>query len=119
MSLESGTYSKGLEGIIADETTVCRLDGPKGRLYYRGYAIEDLARSSDFEEVTYLLLNEKLPSAAELAEWRQRMRASRGIPRVVNNLCDKAMLAAFVRESDEVNYWDARRAARDMDTLTN
>lgn len=80
MSLESGTYSKGLEGIIADETTVCRLDGPKGRLYYRGYAIEDLAKSSDFEEVTYLLLNEKLPSAAELAEWRQRMRASRGIP---------------------------------------
>jgi citrate synthase len=80
MSLESGTYSKGLEGIIADETTVCRLDGPKGRLYYRGYAIEDLAKNSDFEEVTYLLLNEKLPSAAELAEWRQRMRASRGIP---------------------------------------
>jgi len=80
MSLESGTYSKGLEGIIADETTVCRLDGPKGRLYYRGYAIEDLAKNSDFEEVTYLLLNERLPSAAELAEWRQRMRASRGIP---------------------------------------
>ena len=80
MSLESGTYSKGLEGIIADETTVCRLDGPKGRLYYRGYAIEDLAKSSDFEEVTYLLLNEKLPSAAELAEWRPQMRASRGIP---------------------------------------
>ena len=80
MSLESGTYSKGLEGVIADETTICRLDGPHGKLYYRGYSIEDLARGSDFEEVTYLLLYEKLPTAAELAAWRLRMRASREIP---------------------------------------
>jgi general secretion pathway protein A len=46
-------------------------------------------------------------------------KASRGIPRIVNNLCDKAILSAFIRESDEVNFWDARRAVRDMDTLTN
>jgi general secretion pathway protein A len=46
-------------------------------------------------------------------------KASRGIPRVVNNLCDKAMLSAFIRESDEVNFWDARRAARDMENLTH
>lgn len=46
-------------------------------------------------------------------------RASKGIPRIVNNLCDKALLAAFVRDSDEVNYWDVRRAIRDTDNLTN
>ncbi|MEO5960073.1 MAG: AAA family ATPase [Opitutaceae bacterium] len=46
-------------------------------------------------------------------------RSSRGIPRVVNNLCDKAMLSAFVRESDEVNYWDARAAVKDMANLTD
>jgi general secretion pathway protein A len=46
-------------------------------------------------------------------------KASRGIPRIVNNLCDKAILSAFIRESDEVNYWDARRAVRDMETLTS
>ncbi len=45
-------------------------------------------------------------------------RGSRGIPRVVNNLCDKAMLSAFIRESDEVNYWDVRRAVKDMANLT-
>lgn len=45
-------------------------------------------------------------------------RASGGIPRIVNNLCDKAMLSAFIRESDEVNYWDARRAIKDMENLT-
>ncbi|HTO02115.1 MAG TPA: AAA family ATPase [Opitutus sp.] len=45
-------------------------------------------------------------------------RASKGIPRIVNNLCDKALLAAFIRESDEVNYWDVRRAVTDMAELT-
>ncbi len=86
MSVETGTYSKGLEGVIADETAICRLDGPKGRLFYRGYPIEELARKSDFEEVTYLLLNEKLPTTAELAEWRTRMRASRDIPSPVQGM---------------------------------
>lgn len=46
-------------------------------------------------------------------------RRSKGIPRIVNNLCDKALLAAFIRDSDEVTYWDVRRAARDMDNLTD
>lgn len=46
-------------------------------------------------------------------------RASKGIPRIVNNLCDKSMLSAYIRESDEVNYWDARRAVREMETLTD
>src|SRR5215216_3433073 len=46
-------------------------------------------------------------------------RGSKGIPRIVNNLCDKALLSAFVRESDEINYWDVRRAQRDVDTLVN
>ncbi len=64
MSVLEGTYSKGLEGIVADQTAICRIDGQKGKLYYRGYAVEDLARNSDFEEVTYLLLYEKLPTAA-------------------------------------------------------
>jgi general secretion pathway protein A len=45
-------------------------------------------------------------------------RGSKGIPRIVNNLCDKAMLSAYIRESDEVNYWDARRAVKDMKNLT-
>ena len=46
-------------------------------------------------------------------------RGSKGIPRIVNNLCDKAMLSAFIRGSDEVNYWDVRRAVKDMANLTD
>jgi general secretion pathway protein A len=44
---------------------------------------------------------------------------SGGIPRVVNNLCDKALLSSFIRESDEVSYWDVVRAVKDMRNLTN
>jgi len=46
-------------------------------------------------------------------------KGSGGIPRIVNNLCDKALLSAFIRESDEVNYWDVRRAVKDMANLTS
>jgi general secretion pathway protein A len=48
---------------------------------------------------------------------RKIRRFSQGIPRVINNLCDKALLSAFIRESDEVNYWDVRRAVRDVRRL--
>jgi general secretion pathway protein A len=44
-------------------------------------------------------------------------RGSRGIPRMVNSLCDKALLSAFVRESDEITYWDVRRALKDVQKL--
>jgi general secretion pathway protein A len=44
-------------------------------------------------------------------------RASKGVPRIVNNLCDKALLAAFIRDSDTVNYWDVRRAVRETRML--
>ena len=50
---------------------------------------------------------------------RQIYRASRGIPRIINNLCDKSLLSSFIRDSDEVNFWDARRATRDMAQLTD
>ncbi len=45
-------------------------------------------------------------------------RYSKGIPRIINNLCDKSMLAAYIRDSDQVTYWDVRRAHRDMRNLT-
>jgi citrate synthase len=73
------TYAKGLEGVIAADSEICRIDGEKGKLYYVGYSIEDLARQATYEETTYLLLYEKLPTAAELEEFSRRMRASRDL----------------------------------------
>jgi general secretion pathway protein A len=43
---------------------------------------------------------------------------SRGIPRIINNLCDKSLLSAYIRESDEVDYWDVGRAIKDVSRLT-
>ncbi len=84
-----GTYSKGLEGVIADETTICQIDGQKGKLYYRGYSIEDLAGSCDYEEVVFLLLFQRLPTAEELEKWRARMRSSRDLPEAVVTIVSK------------------------------
>lgn len=75
--MENKAYSKGLEGVVADESRICKIDGTKGKLYYRGYSIEDLAAYSNYEEVCYMLLYEKLPIAAELKDFSQRMRESR------------------------------------------
>ena len=44
-------------------------------------------------------------------------RESGGVPRIVNTLCDRALLSAYVRESTEVSYWDVRRARRDLANL--
>jgi citrate synthase len=75
--MESKPYAKGLEGVIADESSICKIDGAKGKLYYREYSIEELAAHSNYEEVCYLLLYEKLPTLAELKDFSQRMRECR------------------------------------------
>jgi citrate synthase len=79
-------YAKGLEGVIAAESEICQIDGTNGKLYYRGYSIEDMAKYSSFEETTFLLLYEKLPSKQELADFSQRMRQSRQINEIVQHM---------------------------------
>lgn len=46
-------------------------------------------------------------------------RSSRGIPRLINNICDKALLASFVRSGVNVNWWDVRRALQDMERMSD
>jgi citrate synthase len=72
-------YAKGLEGVIAAESRICKIDGAEGKLYYRGYSINDLAENCTFEEVTYLLLYETLPTPAQLSDFSKRMRESRAL----------------------------------------
>ena len=40
---------RGLEGVVAAETELCDLDGTNGRLAYRGFDIDDLARRATLE----------------------------------------------------------------------
>lgn len=69
----------GLRGLTIASTRICRVDGKKGQLIYRGYDIRDLAQAR-FEEVVHLLLHERLPSASELDAFRGRLAAERAIP---------------------------------------
>lgn len=50
------------------------LDGEKGILRYRGYAIEDLADKAGFLEVSYLLIFGELPTAAQLEQFEIDIR---------------------------------------------
>jgi len=70
----------GLRGVVIAESRICDVDGPNGRLIYRGYLVQDLAKNASFEEVAYLLLYEKLPGNAELQEFKRRLKAQQGIP---------------------------------------
>lgn len=45
---------------------------------------------------------------------RSIYRHSRGIPRMINNICDKALLAAFVKSSDTISWWEVRRAVKEL-----
>jgi len=80
------SYAKGLEGVIAAESDICQIDGANGKLYYRGYSIEDLARHSSFEETTYLLLYEELPTKAQLADFLARCRSCRDLPPAIQDM---------------------------------
>jgi citrate synthase len=64
---------KGLEEIVAAETALSDIDGKLGKLWYVGYSIDDLAEHSTFEEVTFLLLNQRLPTQDELDELTEQM----------------------------------------------
>ena len=70
----------GLRGVVIADTRISDVQGAAGKLIYRGYLIQDLAKTASFEEVAYLLLFEKLPNASELKEFKARLSAERDIP---------------------------------------
>jgi citrate synthase len=61
------TYDPGYKNTASCKSRITYIDGDKGILRYRGYAIEDLAEKCTFLEVAYLLLKGELPSEANLA----------------------------------------------------
>ena len=70
-------YLPGLAGVPATKSNISDIDGDKGILAYRGYPIEELAEHSSFEETTLLLLDGRLPSQQELAEFSQQLADNR------------------------------------------
>ena len=80
MSNEKHDFSKGLAGVIADETQVSQVQGEVGRLIYRGISIEDIAEHSSFEEVSFFLLKGHLPNKTELDSFVTDMKTHRTLP---------------------------------------
>jgi citrate synthase len=70
----------GLRGAVVGDTRLSSIDGEKGNLIYCGIDIHDLARSSTFEEVAYLLWFGALPTAAHLEEFRASLNRHRLLP---------------------------------------
>ena len=92
--MATAVASKGLEGIVATNSSICWIDGEAGVLAYRGIDIHELASKSTFEETTYLLWNGKLPNKPELADFSRKLAAARKLPPQIIDL-----LKSFPKEA--------------------
>ncbi len=86
--------SVALSGVTAGNTALCTVGRTGNDLHYRGYDILDLAARCDFEEVAYLLLYGKLPTRAELDDYKKRLRGLRGLPAGVKTALEQLPASA-------------------------
>jgi citrate synthase len=87
--MNEATVQRGLEDVVALESKICFIDGREGRLIYQGYDIRELAESSTFEEVAYLLWYGRLPNHHELEELAQELRSLRALPDGVSEILSR------------------------------
>jgi 2-methylcitrate synthase len=86
--------SAGLRGVSAGETAIATVGADGHSLRYRGYDVAELAASSTFEEVAYLLLRGELPKAAELEAYRGRLTSLRELPAVLRDVLERVPAGA-------------------------
>lgn len=86
--------NKGLEGIIAFTNNKSFIDGQKGELIYAGYNIDTLAENATFEEVCFLLWNNRLPNKEELDELNAKLQNERALPEPVINYLENTSKSA-------------------------
>jgi citrate synthase len=73
-------YRPGLEGVVAAETRMSRVNGQIGELIIGGYALEEVAAKATAEEMAFLLWQDRLPDADELAAFSQSLAEKRPLP---------------------------------------
>jgi len=88
----------GLRGVVVGASTVSDVVGDKGELIYQGYNIHELAKSSTFEEVAFLLWNKRLPRRAELDELKHAIGEAYAVPKPIIDL-----LRQIPREADPID----------------
>jgi 2-methylcitrate synthase len=86
--------SVALSGVPAGNTALCTVGRSGNDLHYRGYDILDFADEAEFEEIAHLLVHEKLPDAAELARYKKKLKALRGLPAQVRSALEQVPISA-------------------------
>ena len=82
------TLDPGYKNTGSCESAITYLDGEKGILRYRGYAIEDLAEKADFLEVAYLLIFGELPNKTQLEKFHNDIKANSEVDEDVKKIVD-------------------------------
>jgi citrate synthase len=111
---------KGLEGIVATNSSICYIDGDRGVLAYRGIDIHELADHSNFEETCYLLWFGRLPNRAELKDLQERLAQERqldpGIITLLRNAPQGALPMDVLRTAvSALAFYDVDEKSNDHD----
>ena len=86
--------SVALSGVEAGSTALCTVGRSGNDLHYRGYDILDIAEQCEFEEIAHLLVHEKLPTQAELAAYKKKLKSLRGLPAPVKTALEQIPVSA-------------------------
>ncbi|MEP7292013.1 MAG: citrate/2-methylcitrate synthase, partial [Chloroflexota bacterium] len=102
---------KGLDGVSIGPSRLSLVNGTEGKLVYAGYKIEDLAANASYEEVVYLLWNDRLPNQAELEQLRAAIAEQAVVyPEVIQHLKEYPKAAnsmAVLRTAvSELSFYD-------------
>ena len=89
MEVDTPKISSGLEGIYITNSSICKVDGINGRLWYRGYSIETLAENSNFEEVSYLLIYGALPNKEQMDVFSKGLKRYRELNQTTIDIISK------------------------------
>ena len=95
MSSGTTTAPKGLEGVVATNSSICYIDGDRGILAYRGIDIHELADNSSFEETCYLLWFGRLPKRDELKDLQQKLAEERKLDPAIFDFLRRAPKTAL------------------------
>src|SRR5207244_3599487 len=90
LSAMANAYVPGLQGVVAARTRLSMVDGKNGVLVIAGFPLEEIAERATFEELVYLLWNDRLPNGRELADFRAQLAGLREIPPITRDVLEAA-----------------------------
>jgi citrate synthase len=118
---EAPKAAGGLQGVVVADSYTSLVDGENGRLVYAGYKIEDLAANAQFEDVAFLLWENRLPNKQELEALRAQIAKEAVVPADVLNLMktlpkDAVPMAVLRTAVSALSHYDADTEKMDKAT---